>query len=105
MKDMTANTTTIPVSEEQVNVTTHWTDTGRIRIMKSVHEVPQQIEAMLGEENVDIQRVPMDRLVDQPPAARYEGDTLVVPVMEEVLVVEKRFRIKEELRITKQRRD
>ena len=37
------------------------------------------------------------------PAPRYEGDTLVVPVLEEVLVVERRLRVKEELHITRSR--
>jgi stress response protein YsnF len=41
----------------------------------------------------------------EAPATRYEGDTLVVPVLEEVLVVERRVRIKEELRITRRQRE
>lgn len=102
---MTANTTHIPISREELTVDTQWTETGRVRISKTVHELPRQIDTMLGEESVDIQRVPMDQLVDEPPAARYEGDTLVVPILEEVLVIEKRFRIKEELRITKTHKD
>lgn len=102
---MTANTTNIPISREELNVVKQWTETGRVRINKTVHELPQQIEAMLGEESVEIERIPVDEVVDQPPAARYEGDTLVVPILEEVLVVEKRFRIKEEVRITKMRKD
>ena len=34
---------------------------------------------------------------------RQEGDTLIVPVLEEVLVVEKRLLLKEEVRITRTR--
>lgn len=100
---MTADSTSIPLSREELSVATRWTETGRVRISKTVHELPQQVESLLGEENVEVERIPMDQLVEQAPAARYEGDTLVVPVIEEVLVVEKRFRIKEELRITKVR--
>jgi stress response protein YsnF len=49
----------------------------------------------------------VDRIVplDAAPSTRYEGDTLVVPVLEEVLVVERRVRIKEEIRITRTRRE
>jgi uncharacterized protein (TIGR02271 family) len=47
--------------------------------------------------------VPVNRPVDRPVPARYEGDTLIVPVFEETLVVEKRLVLKEELRITKRR--
>jgi stress response protein YsnF len=32
---------------------------------------------------------------------RYEGDTLIIPVIEEVLVVEKKLLLKEEVHITK----
>ncbi len=39
------------------------------------------------------------------PATRYDGDTLVVPIVEEVLVVEKRMLLKEEVRITKKQRE
>jgi len=31
---------------------------------------------------------------------RYEGDTIIIPVLEEVLVVEKRLMLKEEIHIT-----
>lgn len=100
---MTEKITTIPVSREELNVTKEWVETARVRIRKDVHEIEQQVDMMLGEEQVNVERIPIDRLVEQPPAARYEGDTLVVPVLEEVLVVEKRYRIKEEVRITKVR--
>jgi stress response protein YsnF len=35
------------------------------------------------------------------PTQHYEGDTLVIPVLEEVLVLEKRVRLKEEVRVTR----
>jgi stress response protein YsnF len=41
-------------------------------------------------------------LVSGPePTQHYEGDTLVIPVLEEVLVLEKRVRLKEEVRVTR----
>jgi stress response protein YsnF len=56
---------------------------------------------------VEVRHVPVDRIValEEAPANRYEGDTLIVPVLEEVLVVERRVRIKEELHITRIRRE
>jgi stress response protein YsnF len=38
------------------------------------------------------------------PQTRYEGETLVVPVLEEVLVVQKQLLLKEEIRITRHRK-
>jgi len=32
---------------------------------------------------------------------RYEGDTMIIPILEEVLVVEKRLLLREEIRITR----
>jgi hypothetical protein len=54
-------------------------------------------------ENCDIRRVPMKRLLDRPEEPRQEGDTLIIPLMEEVLVLEKRLMLREELHITRRR--
>ncbi|SFU39547.1 YsnF/AvaK domain-containing protein [Pseudoduganella namucuonensis] len=97
-------TVTIPVHEEQLRVETFEVETGRgVRVQKRVSERPQQVTRELWHDEVEVLRVPVDRVVAEAPATRYEGDTLVVPVLEEVLVVEKRYRIKEELRITRSR--
>ncbi len=54
-------------------------------------------------EDVGIDRVPVNQLVDEPPVTREEGDVTIIPVVEEVLVVQKRYMIKEEIRIQRQR--
>jgi stress response protein YsnF len=98
----------VPVYAEEALVEKHVVDTGRgVRIHKIVAEHPSQIDETLMHDEVQVSHVPVDRIValDQAPATRYEGDTLVVPVLEEVLVVERRLRIKEELRITRTRRE
>ena len=98
--------TRIPVLEEQLAVGTRMVDTGRgVRIHKTVSEQAVTIDERLVREEVDVRHVPVDRIValEEAPASRYEGDTLVVPVLEEVLVVERRLRIREELHITRVR--
>ena len=98
----------LPVFQEDVQVHKRLVDTGRgVRIHKTVAEHPCQIDESLLREGVEVQHVPVDRIVplDQAPATRYEGDTLVVPILEEVLVVERRLRIKEELHITRTRHE
>jgi stress response protein YsnF len=52
-----------------------------------------------------VEHVPVGRVVAESdmPQMRYEGDTLVVPVFEEVLVVQKQLLLKEEVRITRHR--
>jgi uncharacterized protein (TIGR02271 family) len=96
------------VIQEEARVEKRIVDTGRgVRIHKTVAEHPYQIDETLTHDELQVSHVPVDRIValDQAPATRYEGDTLVVPVLEEVLVVERRLRIKEELRITRTRRE
>ena len=98
----------IPVVEEQLTVGTRVVETGRgVRIHKRISEQPVVIDERLVRDEMEIERVPVDRIValEDKPATRYEGDTLVVPVFEEVLVVERRLRIKEELRITRIRHE
>jgi stress response protein YsnF len=95
----------VPVIREEIDVTTRVVDTGRgVRVTRNVTEQPVEISEQLWHEELDVQRVAVDRVVAEAPPSRYEGDVLVVPVTEEILVIEKRFRIKEELRITRVRR-
>jgi stress response protein YsnF len=99
---------TLPVHEEELVVGTRTVDTGRgLRVHKTVVENPCIIDERLRCDEVEVRHVLVDRVVplDQAPATRYEGATLVVPVVEEVLVVERRLRIKEELHITRRQRD
>ena len=42
---------------------------------------------------------------DRTEAVRHDGDTMIVPVYEEVLVVRKRLMLKEELHITRRKRE
>jgi len=98
----------VPVIREEVQVDKRIVDTGRgVRIHKTVAELPCHIDERLLRDEVEVSHVPVDRIVplDAAPATRYEGETLVVPILEEVLVVERRVRIKEELRITRTRRE
>ena len=45
----------------------------------------------------------VERFVDAPPPVRREGDTTIVSVVEEVLLVERRLMVREEIRLTTRR--
>jgi stress response protein YsnF len=97
----------VPVHEEQLHVGVRTVDTGRgIRVHKTVGEHDQHIEETLMHDEIDVRHVPVDKIValSEAPASRYEGDTFIVPILEEILVVEKRLRIKEEIHITRSKR-
>jgi uncharacterized protein (TIGR02271 family) len=78
-------------------------ETGKVRVTKVVHELESVIDEPLFRDEVEVERVLIDRVVDGPVSVRYEDDTMIVPIMEEVLVVEKRLVLKEELHIHKRR--
>lgn len=72
-----------------------------VRVHKQVREETVIVDEALRRDDVTVERVPVDRYVEQPVETRYDGDTVIVPVMEEVLVVEKRLLLREEIRITR----
>ena len=94
----------LPVIHEEVHIGVRQVDTGRgVRIHKTVSEQAHPIHATLLRDAVTVKRIPVDKIVSlsEAPVARQDGDTWIVPILEEVLVVEKRLRIKEEVHITR----
>lgn len=94
----------IPVSQEELEVRREVVDTGRtLRLRKQVEEVPARVREPVTTEVVEVQRVPMDRVVDEAPQVRHEGDVMVVPVVRERLVTRKELVLVEEIRLTRRR--
>lgn len=91
----------VPVIAEELDVQKRRVETGRVRIAKRVQERQEVIDEALLHEEVEVERVPLNRVVDGPLPVRYEGETVIVPLVEEVLVVEKRLLLKEEIRVTR----
>jgi stress response protein YsnF len=89
----------VPILEEKARVEKRRVTTGKVRIRSIVEDVEEIAAATLEEETVDITRVPVDRVVDEVPAVRTEDGVTIVPILEEVLFVEKRLVLKEELHI------
>lgn len=95
----------IPVVAEELRVDREAVETGRIRVQKRIETSEAVVDEPIVEEGYDIERIPVNRLVDAPVEPRHEGETLILPVLEEVLVVEKRLILREEMRITRRRRE
>ena len=91
----------IPVVEEHVVVQKRRTEGTTVRVRKEVVEESQTVDEPLRGEEVTVERVRVDRVVDEAQSIRSEGDTTIIPLYEEVLVVEKRLFLAEELRVTK----
>jgi uncharacterized protein (TIGR02271 family) len=92
----------IPVIEEHLTVDKKEVETGRVTISKKVHSEQQMIDIPVVEEEVDVQRIPFNQYVEStPPAVRYEGEKTIIPILKEVLVVEKKLVLVEEVHITR----
>ena len=90
----------VPVVEETAVVYKERVVTDRVRLNKQVHEDQEVLDIPVRTETLEVERVPVGRFVEAAPAIWTEGDTTVYPVVEEVLVVEKRLRLVEEVRVT-----
>jgi uncharacterized protein (TIGR02271 family) len=90
----------VPVIVEALEIAKRQMETGRVRIRKVVHEREELVDEPLRREEVSVERVPIHRFMDEAIPVRYEGDTLIVSLLEEVPVVQKRLMLKGELRIT-----
>lgn len=91
----------IPVVAEEPTVQKRKRTTGSVAIRKSVHERTEVVDPALQAEEVKIERVAVNRIVEGPVPVRQEGDTTIISLLEEVLVVEKRLVVREEVHITR----
>ncbi|QQV77939.1 YsnF/AvaK domain-containing protein [Sphingomonas aliaeris] len=97
MSDNIDQTRTIPVIEEQPVIGRREVETDHVRVRTVVEEKHTDVVARLSREELLVERRKVEREVATPPAPVEEGDTLVVSVVEERLVVEKRLFVIEEL--------
>jgi len=104
MRDTKRSETAIPLVEEKPRIDKQAVETGRVRIRTVVDEHLTRVADELERDDVSIERVPVNREVTAVPEIREEGDVLVVPLLEEVVVVEKRLVVREELRIHRNRK-
>jgi len=91
----------VAVTEEELQVHKHMVATGKVRVRTVVDTVEHPVRETLVTERVEVRRVPVGREIQHVPEIRSEGDITVIPVVEEVVVVEKRLVLKEELHVRK----
>ena len=94
-----AGETRIPIVEERARIEKHVVAAGLVRIRSEVTERVELLSEELTAQTVTVERVRVDREVDAPPKVRSEGNVLIIPVVEQRLVVEKRWVLTEELHV------
>ena len=95
----------VPLVEEHLSITKREVETDRVRVRTVVDAEEVLVEETIRTGHVEVARVATDREVATAPAPYEDGDTLVISVVEERVVVEKRLFVVEELRVTRSSRD
>ncbi len=93
----------VPVIEEELTSGRRQVKTGAIRVEKRIIEEAKVIDLPLVREVVDVRRVPKNEIVRSVPATRKVGSTLIIPVVEEEIVISRRLVLKEEIHLIKRR--
>lgn len=92
----------IPVVEEFATVNKTMKDSGKVIISKTTEEVIKHLDIPLRQEEIVVNRIVKNEILDEaPPGLRYEGDVMIVSVVQEIVEIRKRFELVEELHITR----
>ena len=101
--DGTDAETVLPLLKEVLRIDKQRVETGRVRVSVATEIEERLVHDTLRAERVEVERVAIGRELavgEAAPSTRREVDgTLVIPVLEEVLVVERRLVLKEEIRL------
>lgn len=92
----------IPVIAEEISVGKKVVESGKVRISKRISEHEELVDVPLFREEVRVERVPVNLFVETLPTVRHEGDTMIIPVVEERIVIQKKLLLVEELRVRKE---
>ncbi len=93
----------LEVAAEELVVTRRRVDGALVRVATTTREREHQVDEELTHERVEVTHVPIGRAVDAVPPVREEGDVTILPVVEEVVVIERRLVLKEEIHIRRLR--
>jgi stress response protein YsnF len=91
--------TVVPVVEEALSVGKRAVEVGRVRVALTTDTVEEVLRDTLQSRRAEIERRPVGETVTEVPRVRQEGDVLIIPVVEEVLVIEKRLVLREEVHV------
>ena len=97
-------TQTLPLATEIASVEKRSVATSRIVAETRTDVVEQLAKAELSKDDVQVLHVPVGRQVTAAPSIRTEGDLTIIPVLEEIIHVEKRLVLVEEIHIRRERR-
>lgn len=95
----------IPVIAEFATVGKRTVTKARVKVSKKVTEREEGINLQLTEEAITVHHVPRNLIVSEAPQVRQEGNVTIIPVLKEIVVVEKKLMLVEEVHITRRATD
>ena len=75
--------------------------TGEVEVSTMTRLHDAVVDEVLTSQHASIERVPVGRVISTVPEIREEDGVLIIPVIEEIVVVERRLVLKEEVRISR----
>ncbi len=93
----------IPEIQEQLKVSKH-NLTEHVTLTKTINETEERVRLPLEHSEIDMQLIEVGKPIDSPPEIRIEGDTTIIPIVVEKLIVKKQLFLKAEMHVTKQQK-
>lgn len=93
----------LKVIEESFEVTKKVIDKAKVELQKSISTENHSVNVELNEEKILVRRIPKNEIVNViPESVRYEDGVMIISVLKEVAVVEKKMMLVEEIHVIKQ---
>lgn len=89
----------VPVIEEELQVGMEEVTTETLRVRTVVREDEHVIDEPVREKRVEVTRVPVDQICDQPVPDRQEGDTVIISLCREIVTIQKKYQVYEEVHV------
>ena len=94
---------TLTEVEDRLDVSAHVRETGRVVARTVTETADEDVDTSGWRESIEVRHVPVGKAVDAVAPIRTEGDTTIIPVYEEVLVVRTQLVLREEVHLTTHR--
>ena len=89
----------IDLVEERLRVAKRMVDSGGVRVSTEVETVNEAVSLALRQQAAEVERVAVDRVVETAPEPRLDGDTIIIPIIEERPVIVTQLVVTEEIRV------
>jgi uncharacterized protein (TIGR02271 family) len=84
---------------EEAKVSRRTIETGRVRVATVTHTRDQLVDEWLARTNVEVERVPVGRDIEAIPPVKDDDGLMIIPIVEETVIVQRKLVLKEELHI------